>query len=603
MAGRPTIASINFRNYKAFRRYTVALQDFNVLVGPNNAGKSTIIGALRILSEGIRKARARTPEWVDGAKGKQRGYAIELKGLPVSTENVFYNYDDSEPAVVTFRMSTGDDLVLFFPEKGVCNLFVTSQQPVRSPAEFRKVFDLRLSFVPVLGPVEHNEKLYKGEAARLALLSHNASRNFRNIWHHFREGFPEFKETIRTTWPGMDIEPPELIEGDEGSFLRMFCPEERVPREIFWAGFGFQVWCQMLTFILQAKDASLLVIDEPDIYLHSDLQRQLVGIVRELGPRVVLATHSTEIISEVEADSILNVNKRFERAKRIRNSEELNRIFSTLGSNLNPILTQLAKTRRAVFVEGKDFQLLGRFARRMNLKAVANRADFAVVPIGGFNPHKLKDFASGMELTLGSKLLKLVIFDRDYRSDEEAHAIESELGGFCDFAVVHPRKEIENYVLVPRAIESAVNKRIRERDAEEPKQTTICTNIEGVLMDLSEPLKSQVLSQQIESAQRYKKKNAPGINGATVAKQTMEAFESIWPNLDPRMKMVPGKELLSLLNGHLQKHFKVSVTAGQIIDAMKPEDIPTDIQLIIRRLESSRRELPDTAAVNPDLVT
>ena len=29
-----------------------------------------------------------------------------------------------------------------------------------------------------------------------------------------------------------------------------------------------------------------------------------------------------------------------------------------LGSNLNPILTQLAKTKRVLFVEGKDFQIL-----------------------------------------------------------------------------------------------------------------------------------------------------------------------------------------------------------------------------------------------------
>ena len=600
MAVRQTINSISFRNYKAFRRYGLTLHDFNVLVGPNNAGKSTIIGALRILSEGIRKARAKNPEWVEGAKGKQKGYAIELKGLPVSTENVFHDYDESEPAVVTFRTSTGDDLILLFPEKGVCNLFVNSQQPARSPAEFRRVFDIKLSFVPVLGPVEHDEKLYKGEAARLALLSHNASRNFRNIWHHFREGFAEFRETIRATWPGMDIEFPELIESNDGSFLRMFCPEDRVPREIFWAGFGFQVWCQMLTFILQAKDASLLVIDEPDIYLHSDLQRQLVGIVRELGPRVILATHSTEIISEVEADSILNINKRFDRAKRIRNSEELHRIFSALGSNLNPILTQLAKTRRAIFVEGKDFQLLGRFARRMNLKAVANRADFAVVPIGGFNPHKLKDFALGMELTLGSKLLKLVVFDRDYRSAEEADNIEEELREFCDFAVVHPCKEIENYVLVPHAVEVAINRRIREREVEGAPQTAACTNMEGVLMELSETLKSQVLSQQIDATQRFKKKTAPGINGATVSKQTMEAFEAVWPDFEHRMKIVPGKELLSLLNGYVQKEFKVSVTAGQIIDAMRPDEVPDDIQVIVRRLESCRRELPDDSPTGRD---
>ena len=85
----------------------------------------------------------------------------------------------------------------------------------------------------------------------------------------------------------MDIELPEAVYGGTDPLLRMTCPEERMPRELFWSGFGFQVWCQMLTFIVRAKDASVLVIDEPDIYLHSDLQRQRVSILRDLGTNIV----------------------------------------------------------------------------------------------------------------------------------------------------------------------------------------------------------------------------------------------------------------------------------------------------------------------------
>ena len=66
MNARTRISSIHFKNYKAFETYSVHLNAFNVLVGPNNAGKSTVLGALRILAEGIRKARARNPEFVAG---------------------------------------------------------------------------------------------------------------------------------------------------------------------------------------------------------------------------------------------------------------------------------------------------------------------------------------------------------------------------------------------------------------------------------------------------------------------------------------------------------------------------------------------------------
>ena len=279
------ITSIQFKNYKAFSEYSVALKDFNVLVGPNNAGKSTVLGAIRILAEGIRKARVRKAELVEGPNGTTYGYSVDLRGLPISTENVFHNYNEASAALILFRISNGNSLTLFFPERGICYLCPKAKRNVQSVSDFKREFPLKITFVPVLGPVEHNERLYQSEAARLALLSYSASRNFRNIWHHFPEGFDEFRATIRSTWPGMDIEQPEINHSEDKPYLVMFCPEDRFPRELFWAGFGFQVWCQMLTFILQAKDSSLLVIDEPDIYLHSDLQRQLVSILRDLGNR------------------------------------------------------------------------------------------------------------------------------------------------------------------------------------------------------------------------------------------------------------------------------------------------------------------------------
>src|SRR5881394_1062010 len=115
MIEKPRITSIRFRSYKAFRDYSISLRQFNVLVGPNNAGKSAVLGAIRILSAGSRRARARTPERINGPKGHQvRAYPVKLEDLPISTENIFHNYDDSIPAFVDFRLSNGNTLTLYF---------------------------------------------------------------------------------------------------------------------------------------------------------------------------------------------------------------------------------------------------------------------------------------------------------------------------------------------------------------------------------------------------------------------------------------------------------------------------------------------------------
>ena len=403
-------------------------------------------------------------------------------------------------------------------------------------------------------------------------MTQGASRNFRNIWYHYPDGFAEFRKTIQETWPGMDIEKPEVDHSNGEAILHMFCPEERFPREIYWAGFGFQVWCQMVTFILQARQASTLVIDEPDIYLHSDLQRQLVEFLQALGPQVILATHSVEIISEVESNALLNVNKRFRSARPVKDTHELQSIFQVLGSNLNPTLTQLAKTRRAVFVEGKDYQMLSRFARQLGLASVANRSDFAVIPVEGFNPQKVKDFALGMEMTLGAKLLKVAIFDRDYRSDGEVAVITKDLEQFCWFAVVHDRKELENFLLNPQAINRAISKRLAERN---PQQNSVQPVIDSksLLMQLSNGMKNQVQARLVSSRQKFERSAHSSLDQVTVSEDAMNEFDAKWDNFEHRMRLVPGKELFANLNDHVQKACKISLSPFIVIDSFSRSEL------------------------------
>ena len=463
--GPTRFTSAKFKNYKALKNYSIALNRFNVLVGPNNAGKSTILGAFRILAEGLRKANARGPELLTLLGKSDWGYKISLQGLPVSTENVFTDYDESEPARITFRLSNKNELNLIFPELGLCVMTCQNTgKPVRSPSDFRRAFPASVGVVPVLGPVEHNELLNQRETARNALLSHRASRNFRNIWFHFPDQFEGFRQTLIATWPGMDIEKPVIDLIDNKQTLFMYCPEKRYPREIYWSGFGFQVWCQMLTHILSAKNDALLLIDEPDIYLHSDLQRQLVRLLQELGPDILIATHSAEIISEADPGDLLVVHKDATSARRVKDPVGLQKVFDALGSNMNPTLTQLAKTKRALFVEGKDFQILSGLAKRLGLNRVANRADFAVIPVDGYNPQRVSEFSKGMELTLGTGLAKGVVFDRDYKSDEHVKETLKELHTFTQLAHVHRRKELENYLLVCDPLRRAIESRLTDQN-------------------------------------------------------------------------------------------------------------------------------------------
>jgi predicted ATP-dependent endonuclease of OLD family len=117
---RHQFARVDFSRFKVFDTFSVHLRHFNILVGPNNSGKSTILAAFRILAAAMRKATSRKPEVIRGPQGRTHGYAIDLRTISIAEENIFYNYDDSEPATINFTLSNNNELLLYFPEQGSC---------------------------------------------------------------------------------------------------------------------------------------------------------------------------------------------------------------------------------------------------------------------------------------------------------------------------------------------------------------------------------------------------------------------------------------------------------------------------------------------------
>lgn len=331
MQNKVTITSVDFRNFKALKNYSLRLQHMNILVGPNNSGKSTVISAFRALGVGIRQGYSKKATLVSGPGSDRYGYPLSEESLPMSLENVHTDYEEIDSSV-TFRLSNGNKLILFFPVSGGCNLLTeTEGRLVMTPKQFKEEFPLDLEIVPVLGPIEQNEQIVSEETVRKGLTTHRASRHFRNYWTYYPDGFEDFAELVAKTWPGMTIEAPRRPD-IMTSELIMFCNENRIPRELYWSGFGFQIWCQLLTHISRCKNASLLIVDEPEVYLHPDVQRQLLGILRYSGPDIIIATHSTEIMGEADATEILLINKAKKSAERLKDVEGVQKALDAVGS-------------------------------------------------------------------------------------------------------------------------------------------------------------------------------------------------------------------------------------------------------------------------------
>lgn len=574
-----TITRVQFRNFKAFRQFNVHIRDINILVGPNNSGKSTILNAFRVLAAGIKRANARSATRVPSPEGNYHyGHIVSVEELPISFENVHTNYETEKTSSITFFLSNKNKLILYFPEARKCVFIpITNSRSARTPSTFRRQFPISIDFVPVLGPLEHEEKRVEERTVQRNLITHRASRNFRNYWRYNSDYFDEFARLLSNTWQGMKILLPEQASLDT---IVMFCEEDGILRELYWAGFGFQVWCQLLTHIVRAHNADFLIVDEPEIYLHPDLQRQLLALLRNSGPRLIIATHSTEIIAEADPDEILVVDKSTRSAKRLKNIEQVQDAIEYLGSNQNITLTQLARTRKVLFVEGKDFKLLGQFARILELPRVANQSNFTVVPTEGFSHWpKLQAFQWGFEKTMGQTLTIGAVFDRDYRCDEEITKIISDLSKSLALVHFHRRKELENYLLVPVALEKAIYKRYRSK-----KGTSLGLEpIESILELITDPLKADVQAQYISERVRYFKSSHK--SDATITAETIKVFEQKWKHITSRMEIVPGKKTFSALNQHIQDAYGISVTPLAVIREFSKINVPHDLAKFLRQVD------------------
>src|SRR5208337_4136169 len=573
------IRHIEFLNFKAFGSYIITLGDVNILVGPNNSGKSTIIGALRTLDAATRFARTRPPARVQLADDTVIGYRIPEESVPISLENVQTDYKGAE-ARVTFRLNNENVLRLIFPESGGCVLVPELAGGVlNSAAVFKREFPISLVIVPVLGPVEHNEQLRERATVVSGLSTHRASRHFRSYWHYNPDGFESFADLVERTWPGMRIKQPEYNYSSR--ILTMFCLEGRMTREIYWVGFGFQVWCQLLTHLSRATENALVVVDEPEVYLHPEVQRQLLGIIRDIGADVLLATHSSEIIAEADPSEIVMIDKRRRRGERLKDVAGIQRALEAVGSAQNITLTALAKSRRILFVEGlDDFRLLRRFARRMGLQGLS--AGIGITPLGsgGFGSwQRITILASGIADALGAPLIIGAVYDRDYFCDEQIADVEAHLGASLKLAQVHQRKEIENYLLIPKALDRAVIKALNERRERASERVGAGVDSKDLLEEITRPMKEDVLSQLM--ARRHDYFQSTGKDKSTLYKDVLRTFEVRWASLATRLSLVPGKEVLRILRQKLSDLYGLTLTDARIAESLHKDEIPIDLEELL----------------------
>jgi ABC-type cobalamin/Fe3+-siderophores transport system ATPase subunit len=575
------IRSLQLHHFKGFEKFTISFPEDAILVGPNNAGKSTVIAALRAAASMLRTAARLKPQDVHDVRGVQRfGFNFAGEAVGLIEENLRYELHDAETRLLVKFKSDGL-IEALWPAGDTGGFFYAMDNDInpRSPKHVRSALP-SIGLVPVLAPVDHVEVLLSDSHVRKNLDGRLASRHFRNQLRLLSQeylpdgtdGFTDFKRFAQPWISELELTELRTQFGEDGATLDLFYLEagSRNEKEIFWAGDGMQIWLQLLLHLYRLRNIDVVVLDEPDVFLHADLQRRLVRLLDELPCQTIMATHSAEVVSDAPSGSIVWVSRDRSRAVREPKDKLLLDLSVALGTQFNLRLARALKTQTVLFVEGDDLKILSRLATTLKLARLQRERGIAVIPLGGFDRWEhIEPFQWLMAEFFEDAASVHVILDRDYRVEDSIERVRRQLRKAGVSPHIWRRKEIENYLLSGTAIA-----RLSGASEEWVKEA---------LAECAESLEDDVYAQVQAEYTRYYRKS--GRDETTIQREAKQRADSIWRDPGRRLHVCSGKDLVRLLNGRLSRAGHDPVGLPGLAKALRQAEIPDEVKSVLESIE------------------
>jgi hypothetical protein len=251
---RPVITQLKLLHFKGFRNYTMSLRGSALLVGPNNAGKSTVISALRLGGSAARVAmRSR-------AQHAYRDGDRQVRGWPLSSatasgfvsENVRHEFKE-EASRLELSFKGGAVLHLVWPLDDSAFFWVEHPKGMQVTTANRAKLALHhVGIVPTLTPLDHEERRLSSEHVKANQETRLASRHFRNQLRLVQDSdedlFSDLIEFLLEHTPELATLELASSAREGGEWLDLYYTDagSRIEKEIFWAGDGLQIWLQLL---------------------------------------------------------------------------------------------------------------------------------------------------------------------------------------------------------------------------------------------------------------------------------------------------------------------------------------------------------------------
>ena len=580
------IKSLKFINYRCFSNHEIPLKQETIIVGKNNVGKSTIIEGFRLI--GLITERYKhlnfqdRPDWLDIPR-YIRGVRIDLTGLNLSWENLFHAYQDP-PAEVIATFTNNSIIEVCLGPNGVMHAVLKDPDGdiVQNKVQSNKIDLTRVIVLPQVMPLSKEEDIIRPEYVMANMSSYLSPLHFRNQLNLlYNEYYDSFKTLVEESWHGLQLKELRGKGSFHGDRLGLLVRDGDFVAEVAWMGHGLQMWLQTMWFLSRAGNQSIVILDEPDVYMHPDLQRKLLRFIRGRYPQQIIATHSTEILSEANPSNVLIIDRKHPRSAFATDLAAIQSVAENIGSAQNLNLTRLWNARKLLLLEGKDLKLLKQL---QDVLFPESEQPFDVIPnmsIGGWSgwPYAVGS-AMLLKNSVGEEIKAYCILDSDYHTEEEKIDRYADAKRKSVELHIWSRKEIENYLVIPSAITRLIKDRIA-KTFEPINVKDILKIIDDMTMTLKDAT-TDAIAQEIFLLNRAKGHTSANV---TARKRVNEA----WQTYEGRISIVSGKQLFSMLSQWCKDNFNVSFGVMAIAGYVRANELPHEMINVISAIEDGRR--------------
>jgi predicted ATP-dependent endonuclease of OLD family len=366
------VKELKIKNFKSIENQTISLnKGLNIVVGPNNAGKTNIIEALDLIlgDTYLPNFDPTTDHFFGGDENKEIIIEVTLEGPEVS--NLIWGISGNEVSI-RYR---------FIDKKGKFEVLKNGDwvcdecKPFKDWWGFeRQLFFLRvrsLRNIMEITPIRWKSPL---KYFKDVIIKQASKEKLDEVVFEVEEAktklgdIPEVKDIVsnllkiseeQTGIKSISLSPSPTKYSDLLNEMKIFVDDGYIS-EVTKKGLGTQnsiiiaLFRVMAKYIREQENKIILYgIDEPEIGLHPHAQRHLLKSLEKLTDysQVIITTHSSNLVDIYKIENVIRVDRNNGKtvAYQITLSDQQKKILEIHGDNIE----ELFFCKRALIVEGK----------------------------------------------------------------------------------------------------------------------------------------------------------------------------------------------------------------------------------------------------------